>query len=286
MQDCILKSQAIQNNAFFARHAYELQAIFSNHFLLLLSASTHDSTIAAQRALAFTFEHKGFARHAHELNAIFLFHFSYHTWMEEIGTTCLALSPTIVDKEHFGTSGPSCFKLAHALLCALDRDIKVILTTAIELDLTSCPTETNKDTVMNAVEKSDKTMEALSHALLCDLDREIKVILKTVIEPNLDLSPNCTNMVIDVDDRETMILDSSSHSADIKEIAMSFGNAIINQGNNISMSLDRDIKASLDYRKILRNEILQLRNGSLRHATSLPLQRNYAIRQIHNAEAP
>ena len=88
--------------------------------------------------------------------------------MEEIGTTCLALSPTIVDKEHFGTSDPSCFKLAHALLCALDRDIK----------------------------------------------------------------------------------------------------------------------ASLDYRKILRNEFLQLRNGSLRHATSLPLQRNYAIRQIHNAEAP
>ncbi len=50
--------------------------------------------------------------------------------------------------------------------------------------------------------------------------------------------------------------------------------------------LDRDIKASLDYRQILRNEILQLRNGSLRHATSLPLQRNNTIRQIHNAEAP
>jgi hypothetical protein len=35
MQDCILKSNDIQNNAFFAWHAHELNAIFSYHFLLM-----------------------------------------------------------------------------------------------------------------------------------------------------------------------------------------------------------------------------------------------------------
>ncbi len=71
MQDGIL---ALEHNAFFSRHACELNAIFYSHFLRLTAVTTRENELASERALDLAFEHGGFGRLAHELKAIFFHH--------------------------------------------------------------------------------------------------------------------------------------------------------------------------------------------------------------------
>jgi hypothetical protein len=80
---------------------------------------------------------------------------------------------------------------------------------------------------------------------------------------------------------ELLILNHAHEIEVSHEHVLSFRNYIIHLGNDIAMSLDLNISACLDYEVILRNNTMQLRDGGFRHATSLPLQRNYAIQRPH-----
>ncbi len=120
MQDCILKSNDIQNNAFFARHVHELNAIFSYHFFLIEESGTtrlaSSPTLAApevKHEIAMSLEHN-----SEVLDNVITADIrdEIKTYLQHDGQANFT-PENLAAKEHFGASGPSCPNLR-------DRDVR------------------------------------------------------------------------------------------------------------------------------------------------------------------